>query len=71
MTLIEAYDFHGLRFELHGQPSTQDAHSSLALNIFSSFRILGGGAIVEGPGEGIFLWASCPTSGQVWEAKTT
>ncbi len=69
MARIEAYSFHGLGFELHGQPSTQTSQPSLSLNTFSSFHILGGGAMVERPEEEIFLWASYPNSGQEWEAK--
>lgn len=69
MALIEAYNFHGLGFELHGQPSTLASQPGLALNTFSGFRILGGGAIVESPEEEIFLWASYPSSGQEWEAR--
>lgn len=69
MTLIDSYNFQGLQFELHGQASAQASHPGLAMNIFSSLRILGGGAIVESTGAGNLLWASYPLSGQEWEKK--
>src|SRR4051794_2139734 len=70
--LSYAFDFAGLKFEIHEQVSGPGAAPHLAMNTSLATRILGGGAevLLEDPaGAGSLLTASWPVSGAEWDAR--
>jgi vibriolysin len=72
VALSYAFDFAGLKFEIHEQLSGPGAAPHLAMNTSLATRILGGGAevILEDPaGAGSLLTASWPVSGAEWDAR--